>query len=235
MRNLHNLEFSDKTAFAVSDALRYLLNSRDRYQKRDWFDDDYPRLNYAGLAKSPEALSAHYRAKALVELASTLLHGITTKLNLDLTRFEVSHGYEETLVEAYHIHDLLPPLAMNAFVHLNLRRLEAVIHELRGKSEDIKAFDATVFGKCAIGVIWEKASEIWDRDGADNLIIRAASDIKQHFGVEIELLTHEQALQQLAMILSGLSSEYARLLKQAGELEERAAHLSIAAASTTAA
>lgn len=118
-------------------------------------------------------------------------------------------------------------LRLKAYFSFNVDYLRDILDDLRrNASADYKAFDKAVYEDDAIGLLLDAAEEGWNRNGAESLLQRAVTLLQARFqGLDLRLLTEEQAVEQLYDMFEMYATDYEKLLAESKEMERQAEEL----------
>jgi hypothetical protein len=183
-----------------------------------------PRIEYSAMRDAPRGRAAAYLSWQLPPLAKQLRQSIEKWTKCDIDTVQSNWQFDP-----YYETKLLDTLWYHAYAHLNAEFLRTVVEDLRRHATDLKTFDAVAYEECAMSLIVDNADKMWNRPGYENLLAQVVRNLEERFGVKVTLLTHEEALEQLAYIIDAYGEEYARILGRADDLTEEARRLTTTA------
>lgn len=212
------------TVAAIKSALQRFFDA-DKHHHETNIAKEPPRLEYSAMRAAPRGRAAAYLSWQLPPLAKQLRQSIEKWTKCDLNTVQSNWQFD-----TYYETKLLDTLWYHAYAHLNAEFLRTVVEDLRRHSSDYKAFDAVAYEECAMSLIIDNADKMWNRPGYESLLAQVVRNLDEKFGVKVTLLTHEEALEQLAAIIDAYGEEYATILGRADQLNEEARRLTNEAA-----
>ncbi len=170
-------------------------------------------------AQEAESLSLSFLADHLVSAVEKLFG----------PHFRLSQLCDNWDVVQYRADEFEAHLRLYAFVTLNCEYLRSFVDDLRFNCGDYRTFDRIVYDEQAIGLLIESAKDGWNRTGAGSLLRQAHERLRTHAaGMRTEmvlrdLISEDDALDQMLGILEAYAKRYEELMSQATELKQQAA------------
>ena len=167
------------------------------------------------------------KARGLYYVANSIRNPIATSLEKQLekwfgTHFRFNHLNNNWSVDQREIDNFDDLLRLRGYIAFNTEYLRTLVEDLRRQCKDYKEFDQNVYITDGIGILLDAADTSWNRNGAPEMVQRVAQLLRDRFGITIELLTQDQALEHMQAVLEEYVTLYDELLAKAAAMTEAA-------------
>jgi len=207
---------------ALAEAVRRFCRARHRYSH---FNNGRSRtINFARLQDNTIAHTLYSLALQLEESAKLAVRTYENWVE-EGVRFEnLCYGDEQVISEkmATKMYD---NWRIRAYVVYNCQRLHSIVEEARRNSKDLGAFDALMYQRHAVNILLDVTPNSWARTGSDSIVRHVAQVMRDNLHVEVALLSEDEALDRLIVMLELLGDEYEFLMARADRHMEQAINL----------
>jgi hypothetical protein len=191
---------------------RFMDAERNYFSRRDHVDRSL-------IVHNPEARAKEYLHNNVHNSAERLLRSVEDWFGKSCRFSYLAHDWQ---VLDYKAEQFTEVLKVRGFVSFNVEHLKGVVSDLRHAAKDFRAFDEEMYEVHGVDMLLDGAEEGWNRSGAMGMIKRVASMLAERFAVEVELISLDEALDQMHVVLDCYAAEYENLLLRAADLQRQA-------------
>lgn len=184
------------------------------------------RDNSRSLPKRAD-LRSNPKARGLCYVATSIRNPIVSSLEKQLEKwfganFHFNHLINNSTVNQRAVEDFDALLRVRGYIAFNTEYLHILVDDLRRQCKDYREFDENVYVNDGIGILLDTVDQNWNRNGAPGILQRVAQLLRDRFGITIELMTEDEALEHMQAVLEEYVTLYDELLKKAAALKEAA-------------
>lgn len=210
--------FPAKTVSALKAIFQRFLDSDQREHETRYIGG--PKVDYASFTTNPIARADHYVSNQLYSTANHLKKSLEKWFKFEIRYLHSADDNYWTVCD-HSLSKVLPALAVLAHIHFNTEHLEAVLNLQRQAAEDKTDFNQRIYETLGANIILEQLNHHWDRSGAQSLLKQTAQKLEAELGITINLLSAEEALSQMVLVLEAYAEELEQLRSRASLLARR--------------